>query len=66
MPRFVGMQVCQVGGSIGKGGKTGGKDEERLNVDVSLEALHSVLYDAVIVLDGEPAVSAWSEASTAL
>ena len=62
VPRFVGMQLGQVGGSLGKGGK----DAERLNVDVSLEALPSVLYDAVIVPDGESAVAAWSEAGPAL
>ncbi|RXZ32441.1 catalase [Oxalobacteraceae bacterium CAVE-383] len=63
VPRFVGMQLGQIGG--GNGGN-GGKNDEVLNVDVSLEALPSVLYDAVIVPDGEMAAGSWSAAGPAL
>jgi catalase len=57
VPRFVGMQLGQV---------NGGKGQEALNVDVSMEALPSVLYDAVIVPDGQAAVDSWSAAGPAL
>jgi catalase len=57
VPRFVGAQLGQV---------NGGKGQEALNVDVSMEALPSVLYDAVIVPDGQAAVDSWSAAGPAL
>jgi catalase len=56
VPRFVGVQLGQVIGS----------DSEALNVDVSLEALPSALYDAVILPDGQAAAESWSKVGPAL
>jgi catalase len=61
VPRFVGKQLGQVRGSGNNSGSG-----ELLNVDVSMEALPSVLYDAVIVPDGKAAIANWKGVGPAL
>jgi catalase len=56
VPRFVGIRLGQVAGSAG----------DSLDVEVSMEAAPSVLWDALIVPAGEPATAALSESGHAL
>jgi catalase len=56
VPRFVGQQLGQVKSAKGPA----------LNVEISLEAGPSVLYDAVVIPDGDNAAAQWQQDGHAL
>ncbi len=57
VPRFVGARLGTIAPSV-SGGGTAGAAGEPIHVEVSLEAAPSVLWDAVVLPDGEAAMPA--------